>query len=104
MPRVEPGVIALLGLRNQQLHLLHQQPTDSIQFNAKYDATEIEVRTHLGKRQITDRLVHQQIGHHWKGGSEMGSAQIKDWNSHESRFIPFGFDSFASPRFTLIVS
>ena len=69
----------------------------------KIQCNEIEVRTHLGKRQITDRLVHQQIGHHWKGGSEMGS-QIKDWNSHESRFIPFGFDSFTSPRFTLIVS
>ena len=70
----------------------------------KIQCNEIEVRPHLGKRQITDRLVHQQIGHHWKGGSEMGSAQIKDCNSHESRFIPFGFDSFTSPRFTLIVS
>ena len=92
------------------------------------------VWTNLGERQIADSLVHQQIGHHWRGGGDMRAKIFKHFNLtlddiskfrnyrvkirreicrcnlRESRLIPFGLasrPSFASPlleRLTLIVS
>ena len=92
------------------------------------------VWTNLGERQIADSLVHQQIGHHWRGEGDMRAKIFKHFNLilddiskfrnyrvkirreicrcnlRESRLIPFGLasrPSFASPlleRLTLIVS
>lgn len=68
--RVEPRVIRLLGLHPTVASQLHQQaPTRS---NSMQSTMQQRVRdTNLGECQITDRLVHQQIGHHWKVGREM---------------------------------
>ena len=92
------------------------------------------VWTNLGERQIADSLVHQQIGHHWRGEGDMRAKILKHFNLilddiskfrnyrvkimreicrcnlRESRLIPFGLasrPSFVSPllqRLTLIVS